>query len=259
MVIDDNLVKEYEGMVHYIIKKKIGVSSSNKEYDDIYQVGLENLIKAAQRYDNSKGEFKTYAHTYIYGGVLKYFRDYGNSTYGVRVPRGVQDMYKKYIKLENFGYTEEEILSKITDKEMKEIQNVILLNEKTLSLDVENRNEDSIKTVNLHEGIGNEEEFNIFKKIELQEKLKILDYMLKEKEREVLIHNLNGLSQKEISKIVGTSQANVSRVMIKILNNVIENINDKYERIDITSRIENKDIDNSIYKYFEDREFKYAI
>lgn len=259
MVIDDNLVKQYEGLVHYVIQKKIGVNNSNKEYDDLYQVGLENLVKAAQRYDNNKSEFKTYAYKYIYGGVLKYFRDYSNNTYGIRVPRGVQDIYKKYVKLENTGHSEEEILSKMSDEEIIELQKVISLNEKTLSLDLENRNEDSINTVSLHESIGNEEEFDIIKKIELQEKLKILDYTLKEKERAVLIHNLNGLTQKEIAKIEGVSQANVSCVLSRITNNIIKNINKKYERTNILNKIENESIDNSIYNYFKDRDFDYAI
>lgn len=60
----DTLIHEYTALVPYFIKKMQGVSASN--YDDVYQVGMIALWKAARLYDESQQvKFSTFASTCI--------------------------------------------------------------------------------------------------------------------------------------------------------------------------------------------------
>ncbi|MFC6599020.1 SigB/SigF/SigG family RNA polymerase sigma factor [Kitasatospora paranensis] len=61
------------------------------EPDDVLQAGTVGLIKAVDGYDHTRGvEFLTYAIPTITGEIKRFFRD---TTWPVRVPRSVQELY----------------------------------------------------------------------------------------------------------------------------------------------------------------------
>ncbi|MGA5820294.1 SigB/SigF/SigG family RNA polymerase sigma factor [Kitasatospora sp. NPDC094028] len=62
-----------------------------EDMDDILQVGTIGLIKAIDGYDPHRGvEFVTYAIPTIAGEIKRFFRD---TSWPVRVPRGMQELY----------------------------------------------------------------------------------------------------------------------------------------------------------------------
>lgn len=66
-------------------------SHHGESKDDLEQVALMALVKAARRYDPSREtSFSTYATASILGEIKRHFRD---KTWMMRVPRGVQESY----------------------------------------------------------------------------------------------------------------------------------------------------------------------
>ena len=68
--------------VHYATK-------SAQEVDDLQQVGLLGLLKAAERYESARDiPFAAYARPHIRGAILHYLRDRASI---IRMPRSVQE------------------------------------------------------------------------------------------------------------------------------------------------------------------------
>jgi RNA polymerase sigma-B factor len=62
-----------------------------QSFDDLYQVACLGLVKAAERFDPSRGvHFRSYAQAVISGELKRYFRDHG---WGLHVARPVQEMF----------------------------------------------------------------------------------------------------------------------------------------------------------------------
>lgn len=82
-------VRENIGLVHACAKRFRG---RGVEYDDIFQAGCEGLIKAADRFDESRGlQFSTYAVPVILGEIRRLFRDGGT----VKVGRTLKELSLK--------------------------------------------------------------------------------------------------------------------------------------------------------------------
>lgn len=62
------LVEDNMDLVYFIIHKRYPTFATN---EDIKQAGMMGLCEAANRYDESKGLFSTYARKYIIGEVHK--------------------------------------------------------------------------------------------------------------------------------------------------------------------------------------------
>lgn len=59
---------KYNKMVSSIIWKKYSYRAIN-DYDDMYQIGSEALIKSLQTYDESKGNISTYLYQSVYNAL----------------------------------------------------------------------------------------------------------------------------------------------------------------------------------------------
>ena len=69
----EDLVKENLRLVHACCHK---MSDKGIEYDDLYSAGCIGLVKAAKRFDESKGfKFSTYAVPVILGEIKQLFRE----------------------------------------------------------------------------------------------------------------------------------------------------------------------------------------
>ena len=79
------LVVRYEPLVRRLIAR---YRSSGVEAEDLFQVGSEALIGAADRFDPGRGLFERFAARTISGTLKKYFRDLG---WAVKPPRGLQE------------------------------------------------------------------------------------------------------------------------------------------------------------------------
>jgi RNA polymerase sigma-B factor len=82
------LVREAMPMAYRVAA---GFAGRGQSLDDLRQVALLGLVKAARRYDEERGVlFSTYARAVMVGEVKRYFRDTG---WGMHVPRPVQEVY----------------------------------------------------------------------------------------------------------------------------------------------------------------------
>ncbi len=70
----DKLVLDNTRLVHYLMKKIKIYDVGGYDYDDIYQIGIIGLIKAAKTYDKSV-KFVTYASKCIYNEIYMFFRN----------------------------------------------------------------------------------------------------------------------------------------------------------------------------------------
>ncbi len=77
--------------VNDLLIKKIAHKFSNVSFEDLYQVGVIGLIKAAKNYHDDKTvKFSTYAYKYIFGEMYLYAMDSKN----IKVTKNVLKMYK---------------------------------------------------------------------------------------------------------------------------------------------------------------------
>lgn len=85
----EDLVKENLRLVHACCHK---MSDKGIEYDDLYSAGCIGLVKAAKRFDESKGfKFSTYAVPVILGEIKQLFRE-NNS---VKISRSLKELSLK--------------------------------------------------------------------------------------------------------------------------------------------------------------------
>ena len=83
----NELVEEHVPLARRIASRYAG---RGEPLDDLTQVAMLGLIKAAQRFDPEVGsEFPRYAVPTILGELRRYFRD---ACWAVRVPRGLQEL-----------------------------------------------------------------------------------------------------------------------------------------------------------------------
>ena len=66
----DELITNNMKLVHYVIHRNFPTFGKN---EDVFQEGCIGLIKAADSYDETKGEFRNYAYTSILNTIRSYF------------------------------------------------------------------------------------------------------------------------------------------------------------------------------------------
>jgi RNA polymerase sporulation-specific sigma factor len=186
--------------------------SKGKNPDDLFQAGCVGLIKAIDNFDQSFDvRFSTYAVPMIMGEVKRYLRD-NNS---MRVPRSIRDTAYQVLKTrsEIEKRDEEATISRIA-KEMnvaeREVVYALDAISDTVSLfdPVYNKAGDTLMIV---DQIGDEKntDENWTEKVAIETAL----FSLGEREKKIIrLRYYEGKTQTEISKEVGISQAQVSRL-----------------------------------------------
>jgi len=82
------LIASYMPMAARIAR---GFAGRGEETDDLTQVAMLELVKAATRFDPARGvDFAQYAYPCIIGGLKKHFRDNG---WGLHITRRMQELY----------------------------------------------------------------------------------------------------------------------------------------------------------------------
>ncbi len=185
----------------------------NENPDDLFQVGTIGLIKSIDNFDTSQNvKFSTYAVPMIIGEIRRYLRD-NNS---IRVSRSLRDIaYKALIAKEKI--TKEKGREATIDEIAKEIE--VKKEDIVFALDA------IADPVSLYEPVYNDGTDAIFVMDQLSddksndedwvEHIAIRDAIKKLADRERHILNLRffkGKTQMEVSKELGISQAQVSRL-----------------------------------------------
>lgn len=216
-----NIIEKNSGLVWSIVKR---FSGRGYETEDLYQIGCLGFIKAIQRYDVAfETKMSTYAVPYILGEIKRFIRDDGM----IKVSRSIKELSIKIRDLQN-QYKEKE---ELTINKMAEILNVTV-EDINLALEsarpIESINEESYNdgdknNVSKIEQIENkkDEMANIINKIAIKD----LIGTLKERERQIiLLRYYRGKTQTQVSKMLGITQVQVSRIERKVLDYMKEKL-----------------------------------
>ncbi len=212
--LNNDIVKRYKKLIYSIIKEYC--NEYNKE--DLYQAGLLGLIKASKTYDKEKSnaKFSSFAYKSILGEVLKYLREDRN----IRISRDIISDYKKIYKTKEYIYQtygkniSNKELSKIINIDEKRINEVLLYNQETRSLDNEISSNSTLKDI-------------------IPFKDKSIDYIdlkdafkdLTNEEKELILERYYyNKSQTEIAKEKNISQVKVYRLERKTLDKMKDKI-----------------------------------
>jgi len=212
------LIEDNNGLIWSIVRR---FSGRGYDIEDLYQIGSIGFIKAIQRFDtNFEVRLSTYAVPYILGEIKRYIRDDGP----IKISRSIKELNVKIIELqkEYFNKHGKEITLEGISKELR-----ISKEEITMALD-STRPVDSIenakytdsktdKTVSILEQIstGRDEQTEITNKIAIKNLISELD----EKEREIImLRYYKQKTQMQVSKILGITQVQVSRIERKVLD-----------------------------------------
>ena len=214
------LIQDNSRLVWSIVRRFNG---RGYDTEDLYQIGSIGLIKAIQRFDtNFEVRLSTYAVPYILGEIKRFIRDDGP----IKISRSIKELNIKIKELQKEyleKYGKEITLEEIA-KELKTSKEEI-----TMALDSArpvNSIEDSMyrdnktdKTISLIEQLstGKDEETEITNRITIKK----LISELKDKEKEViLLRYYKGKTQMQVSRILGITQVQVSRIERRVLENM---------------------------------------
>ncbi|MBQ3970364.1 MAG: sigma-70 family RNA polymerase sigma factor [Clostridia bacterium] len=203
---DENL-----GLVHSIAHRFKG---RGIEYDDLFSAGCLGLVKAIERFDQSRGLcFSTYAVPLIMGEIKGLFRRGG----ALKVSRSLKELALKaqragqdYINRMGVEPTVTE-LSKMIEATEEQTIEALCACRQPLSLTVSEDDSDDISQIDIAVESGEEK---LAERLSLEHELS----KLSEDDRQlILLRYYKGLTQSQTAKIMGTSQVQISRKEKKIL------------------------------------------
>jgi RNA polymerase sigma-B factor len=222
----EKLIEQYMSLVRSLARR---YSYRGEQLEDLVQIGAIGLIKAIDRFDLERGvELTTYATPNIIGEIKRHFRDKG---WAVRVPRGLQELNVQLSRLmeqltvqlgrsptipelaKASGSTEEEVLEALESGRAYS----------SLSLSSGGGGGDGDDDLDPLESIGTEEH-----QYEVSEDRAVLApgfKALDERERMILqLRFFDGLTQSQIAQQVGISQMHVSRLILRALEKIRDEI-----------------------------------
>ena len=228
------LIDEYQKTKDEKIKEKLVndniklvISMTKRFYnrsdgcEDLFQVGMIGLIKAIENFNTSYDlKFSTYAVPLIIGEMKRYLRD----NHQIKISRSLNDIAYKILKIKdeylNKYQREPTIkeLAKKLDVDQSVIIEALLSTNSVASLQEEVKNSDG-NSLKMIDSLSDEKAgvLKTNERIDLYDALKSLS----QKEHDVIKQRyFEGLSQSEIAKELFISQAQVSRIEKKALNNL---------------------------------------
>lgn len=202
----NELIIQNELLIYSIINRY-------KDYfdiEDLYQTAVIGLINAYKNYkDDKQTKFSSYAYFYMKGEIKKYIRE-----------SNILKISKELIKLNTSIVKAKEVLYQRLNREPTDFE---------LSLFLEIDEQEIINAelaTSLVESLDNDIEDNLYNKtgyIQKEYEGEILDLKteinnLKELEKQIIISRYEeGLTQQEVSKLLGINQTKVSREEKQIL------------------------------------------
>ncbi len=205
----DELVNGNLRLVLSIVQR---FSGRGENLDDLFQVGCIGLMKSIDNFDISIGvRFSTYAVPLIIGEIRRYLRD---ST-SVRVSRSLRDIAYRAMQAK-----EQLQMTMLRDPTIEEIANEIAIDREEIVMALEAVTTpvslyepvyaDGGDTMYVMDQIGaSESDRDWLDELALREAIRTLP----ERERKILhLRFFGGLTQTEVSRHIGISQAQVSRL-----------------------------------------------
>ena len=214
------LIQDNSRLVWSIVRRFNG---RGYDTEDLYQIGSIGLIKAIQRFDtNFEVRLSTYAVPYILRKIKRFIRDDGP----IKISRSIKELNIKIKELQKeyqnkYGrdISLEEIAKEL--KTSKEEITMALDSAKPVNSieDSQYRDNKTDKTISVIEQLstGKDEETEIANRITIKK----LISELKDKEKEViLLRYYKGKTQMQVSRILGITQVQVSRIERRVLENM---------------------------------------
>ncbi len=210
----DRLVMANLKLILSIIQK---INIKNADPDDLFQVGCIGLIKALNNFEPAMNvQFSTYGVVMIMGEIKRYMRD--NSI--LKISRSTKDMaYKALSYRELFSKesgrepTAEEIAAGL-DTTVYAVTSAMEAMSPTLSLNEPAFCEEDDSICLMDQVQGEDFENSFISKTIIQDVL----HALEKRDKYILnLRFLQGKTQTQVAKIVGISQAQVSRIEKNIL------------------------------------------
>lgn len=209
-------IKAREKMIKGNLKLVLSIiqrfASRGESADDLFQVGCIGLIKAIDNFNvDLNVKFSTYGVPMIIGEIRRFLRD-NNS---VRVSRSLRDIAYKSIQVKETimeKYNREPTVEEIAKELDVEKEEVVLALEavvEPISL-YEPVFSDNNDTIFIMDQIGNkDDDLNWISELSIKEELKKLPI----REKKILsLRFMKGMTQIEVAKSIGISQAQVSRL-----------------------------------------------
>ena len=213
----EQLIEKNKGLIWSIIRR---FKDRGVETDDLYQIGVLGFIKSIKKFDTTFDvKLSTYAVPYIMGEVKRHIRDDGP----IKVSRSIKELNIKIKELQK------EYISKYgRDIKLEEISKELRISKEEIAMVMDStRPVDSIedakykdnktdKTISILEQIstGKDEQSEIVNKIAI----KNLIGELEDNEKEIiLLRYYKQKTQMQVSKILGITQVQVSRIERKVL------------------------------------------
>lgn len=218
---EEILINENMPLVHSCVRKLL---RDGYEYDDLVQLGSIGLIKAIRRFDTALGlMFSTYAVPLITGEIKRFLRDDGI----IKVSRSLKETKQKIICAQrelSQSLGREPSLGEISHHTGIECEKIVLALEactpcESLQKPVTGDGKNELvlaDTINDNHTFSDELE-----KIALKSAL----CNLKPRDRQIIVlRYFKGKTQSEISKLIGVSQVQISRIEKKVLSSLRESL-----------------------------------
>lgn len=214
----DKIVENNIGLIWSIVKK---FNNRGHELEDLFQIGCIGLIRAIYKFNfDFEVQFSTYAVPMIIGEIKRFLRDDGM----IKVSRSIKETYNK-------AKVVKDMLSKELSREptIKEIAEKIDITVEELAVAMDAGMSPESLYSPVCEGESNpillidrfncneNEETRIVDKIALNEILKNLEPREK---KIIILRYFKEKTQTQISKLLGISQVQVSRIEKRIINQI---------------------------------------
>ena len=207
----ETLIVENSGLIWSGTRRFLGRGA---EADDMYQLACLGFLKAVEGFDLNYGtQFSTYAVPKIAGEIRRFLRDDG----AVKVSRGIKEQAATIKSARNLltnALGREPTVSEIAEQTGFTPEEIAIAESATASIE-------SIHQVTGDEGFTLESVLtDTQSEEELLEQLALRQAIEKLPEREATVIKLryfHGLTQQRVSKVLGVSQVQISRIEKRVL------------------------------------------
>lgn len=219
----EKLVLDNQGLLWSIVKRFNG---RGYETDDLYQIASLGFLKCIKRFDtNFNVRLSTYAVPYILGEIKRYIQEDGI----VKVSRSLKELNAK------IAFVQKEYFRRFgRDIKLEEIAKELGVSKEEIAMALDSKN----PVNSIYETSGTSEEGQCIidtlaseddEQLLITNKITITKLIsdLTEKEKQIIIlRYYRGKTQTEISKIIGVSQVQVSRIEKRILEKMKEDLSE---------------------------------
>lgn len=221
----ERLITNNNGLIWSIVRR---FNYRGYEIDELYQIACIGFIKSIKRFDTSfEVRLSTYSVPYILGEIKRFIRDDSP----IKISRNIKELNIKIneLKKQYLIKTGKDISIDEVCKELNvEKEDVVFAMEsnnivESIEGNVGNENKDG-KQIKIFEKIssGKNEEEIITNKLVVRE---LIEGLEERDKKIILLRFFKEKTQSEVSRILGISQVQVSRIERKILNDMKMKLN----------------------------------